>query len=70
MSKTYLGVLEVVKVHVTDILGGGQEDVTVEGFTIVLWIVEEALLLLVGEEVVLGVDKLGTQKHKVHPYKE
>ena len=23
-----------------------------------------------GEEVVLGVDKLGTQKHKVHPYKE
>ena len=23
-----------------------------------------------GEEVVLGVDKLGTQKHKVHPYKK
>jgi 2-keto-4-pentenoate hydratase/2-oxohepta-3-ene-1,7-dioic acid hydratase in catechol pathway len=23
-----------------------------------------------GEEVVLGVDNLGTQKHKVFPYKE
>jgi 2-keto-4-pentenoate hydratase/2-oxohepta-3-ene-1,7-dioic acid hydratase in catechol pathway len=22
-----------------------------------------------GEEVVLSIDKLGTQKHKVHPYK-
>ena len=28
-----------------------------------------AMLILI-MEVVLGVDKLGTQKHKVHPYKK
>ena len=31
---------------------------------------ETATFLKGGEEVVLGIDKLGQQKHKVFPYKE
>ena len=47
-------VLKVIEVNVTDVLGGGKENVTMEGVTIVLWVVKKGLFLFVGQKVVLG----------------
>ena len=53
-KRSYLCVLKVIEVNVTDVLGGGKENVAMEGVTVVLWVVKKGLFLFVGQKVVLG----------------